>query len=93
MSTTSCWLPLPPSASWSSARARFARLLLDGSAALITRAGLVVTSSDAEAMAVGQAISEDLRDWVTAVRELHATGPAGARLSWVPTLDWLLLEL
>jgi hypothetical protein len=30
---------------------------------------------------------------VATVEDAHVTGPGGARLSRLPTLDWLLLEL
>jgi hypothetical protein len=61
-------------------------------ASLVTREGVVVTSLD-PAVEVGQPLPEELRHWVAGVREQHALGPEGARLSWVPTLDWRLLEL
>jgi hypothetical protein len=65
---------------------------LSGPASLVTRDGVVVTSSDPDAE-VGQPLGHELREWVAGVREQHAVGPGGARLSWVPTLDWRLLEL
>jgi methyl-accepting chemotaxis protein len=66
---------------------------LRGAAALISRAGVVVTSNDVGRMPVGATLAPELCGWVAAVEESHATGPDGARLSRLPTLDWLLLEL
>jgi ABC-type transporter Mla subunit MlaD len=65
---------------------------LSGPAALVTRSGLVVTSSD-PSVQVGQPVADELRQWIADARDQHATGPGEACLSWVPTLDWLLLEL
>jgi hypothetical protein len=65
---------------------------LNGPAALVSRAGVIVTSTDPEGMSVGATVSDELRTWVAGVEVAHATGPAGATLSHLPTLDWLLLQ-
>ena len=64
---------------------------LPGPASLVTRDGVVVTSSDPRAE-VGRPVNDELRAWVAGVSEQYAVGPGGVRLSWVPTLDWRLLE-
>ena len=58
----------------------------------MTRDGVVVTSSDPN-IEVGQPVAGELGQFVESVTEQYAVGPEGARLSWVPTLDWRLLEL
>lgn len=66
---------------------------LQAPAAMISRAGVVVTSTDTRVMPVGAGLGGELADWITSVAQPHATGPGGATLSRVPTLDWSLLEL
>ena len=61
-------------------------------AALISRAGVIVTSTDANTMPVGATVSDELRGWIAGADEAHALGPGGAKLSRLPTLDWSLLE-
>jgi hypothetical protein len=65
---------------------------LSGPAALVSRAGVIVTSTDTALMPVGSTVSDELRGWITELEEGHAIGPGGATLSHLPTLDWSLLQ-
>lgn len=66
---------------------------LPHAAALVTRTGVVVTSTDSAAMPVGSELRGELCGWVRSRSEPFAVGPGGATLAAIPTLDWLLLEL
>jgi methyl-accepting chemotaxis protein len=66
---------------------------LPGAAALITRSGVIVTSTDPRALEVGSSLDGELGDWARSADGPHAGGPSDAKLSRVPTLDWALLEL
>jgi hypothetical protein len=54
---------------------------------------VVVTSTDPRIFKVGDPISGELGEWVRTATSTHATGPDGARIWRVHTLDWSLLEL
>ncbi len=76
--------------------ARLCRPALAGlphDAALISRAGIVVTSTDRNRLEVGAALQDELGGWVRSTQAAHAVGPDKVKLSRVPTLDWALLEL
>jgi methyl-accepting chemotaxis protein len=66
---------------------------LDRPAALLSGQGVVVTSTDPRILKVGDPISGEVGDWVRTAAGTHATGPDGARLWRLHTLDWSLLEL
>jgi methyl-accepting chemotaxis protein-like sensor len=62
-------------------------------AALISREGIVVASTDRDCLEVGADLPGKLGEWVRSISEAHAVDPDGVKLSRVPTLDWALLEL
>ena len=66
---------------------------LERPAALLSGQGVVVTSTDPRIFKVGDPISGELGEWVRTATSTQATGPDGARLWRVHTLDWSLLEL
>jgi len=66
---------------------------LPGPAALLSEAGIVVTSTDARQMPVGERLGGPLGAWVGGETDRHASGPGGATITTLPTLDWSLLML
>lgn len=62
-------------------------------AALLSRSGMVVTSTDPDRLKVGVTPDAELHGWVLHAEGTHVSRADGMRLSRVPTLDWSLLEL
>ncbi len=61
--------------------------------ALVSEDGVIVTSTDSTALEVGAKLPEELRAWFSTTDEMHSSGPGGAALSRLATLDWSLLAL
>jgi hypothetical protein len=66
---------------------------LPGPAALLSEAGIVVTSTHGKQMPVGEPLAGPLGAWARTATGTHSSGPDGATITRLATLDWSLLTL
>lgn len=62
-------------------------------AALVSQAGVVVTSTDTARLGVGSPLPDELAAWFRSAPGMHSVHPDGATLSRLATLEWSLLTL